>query len=554
MSNLVTSSSQYIAATDEANRRSANYTPSIWGDRFLAPHSPKVDEKQFQQLKEEVRMMLIATVDKPSTEKLRLIDALQSLGVAYHFENEIDEMLQHIHKKYKDNDVDDHHDLYTTALCFRLLRQQGYDIPCDVFKKFKDNQGKFKESLINDVQGMLSLYEASHLRVHGEDILDEAHNFTTTHLQSMQTQLSPPLSEHVAHALKQPIHRALTRVRARPCISSYQQDASRSEVLLSFAKLDFNMLQKLHHKELSEISGWWKDLDFKTKLPFARDRIVECYFWILGVYYEPQYSLARRILTKVISMTSIIDDIFDVHGTYEELQSFTQAVERWDISCIHQLPECMTYCYRALLEVYDNIEKEMAKEGRTYRADYAKEAMKIQVGSYFVEAKWCNENYIPTMEEYMQTALLSCGYFLLTTTSFVGMGDIVTKEAFDWVFRDPKIVKAASTVNRLMDDIVSTEFEQKRGHVASGIHCYMKEHDGVSEDEVCELFNRQIVDAWKDINQELLRPTQVPMPLLTRVLNLARVMDLLYRDEDSYTHVGKVLRDGITSLLIDPMA
>lgn len=81
----------------------------------------------------------------------------------------------------------------------------------------------------------------------------------------------------------------------------------------------------------------------------------------------------------------------------------------------------------------------------------------------------------------------------------------------------------------------------------------MKQH-GVSEEEVRKVFSGQIEDAWKDMNQELLRPTsEVPMALLIRVLNLARVMELLYKEEDAYTHLGKVLRDGITSLLIDPL-
>ena len=75
---------------------------------------------------------------------------------------------------------------------------------------------------------------------------------------------------------------------------------------------------------------WWKNLDFAHKLPFARDRVVECYFWILGVFFEPQFFLARRILTKVIAMTSIIDDIYDVYGTLEELELFTEAVERFN--------------------------------------------------------------------------------------------------------------------------------------------------------------------------------------------------------------------------------
>ncbi|RVW79393.1 (-)-germacrene D synthase [Vitis vinifera] len=73
---------------------------------------------------------------------------------------------------------------------------------------------------------------------------------------------------------------------------------------------------------------WWKDLDFATKLSFARDRLVECYFWVLGVWFEPQYLLARRVLTKVMATTSIVDDVKDVYGTFDELELFTEAIER----------------------------------------------------------------------------------------------------------------------------------------------------------------------------------------------------------------------------------
>ena len=83
--------------------------------------------------------------------------------------------------------------------------------------------------------------------------------------------------------------------------------------------------------------------------------------------------------------------------------------------------------------------------------------MKKLVKAYFEEAIWWKEKYIPTMEEYMSNALISCGYPMLSTKSFVGMGDIVTKEVLEWVFKEPKIVIAASIINRLMDDIVFNE-------------------------------------------------------------------------------------------------
>ncbi|XP_040989064.1 (-)-germacrene D synthase-like [Juglans microcarpa x Juglans regia] len=549
-------SAQTQNSNSVVNRPVANFRPSLWRDHFLSIANNSMETygnvEQVQKLKEEVQRMLMAPVDKPS-QKLELIDAIQRLGASYHFESEIDSVLQEIHKREDELEISGH-GLYTVALRFRLLRQQGYNIPSDVFNKFKDSKGNFRESLIDDVQGILCLYEASHMRVHGEDILDEALDFTTARLETLMVTAdsNPSVAAQVSHALQRPLRKCLPRLEARHYLSIYQESSSFNEVLLNFAKLDFNILQGQHQKELVHISRWWKDLDVATKLSFARDRVVELYFWILGVYFEPQYALARRILTKIICMMSIIDDAFDAYGTLEELELFTNAVKRWDINCIDQLPQSMKLIYKALLDVYEEIEEEMSKEGRFYRVYYAKEEMKNQVQAYFVEAKWFNENYVPTFEEYMDNALGSSAYSALTTLSFVGMGDIVTKEAFDWVFSHPRMVKAAEIIGRLMNDIVSTDFEQQRGHVVSGIECYMKQHD-MSKQEVHEEFHRLIVNAWKDMNEELLKPTQVPMPLLLRILNLARVLDLLYKNEDAYTHLGEVLIEGVTSLLVDPV-
>ncbi|XP_059444040.1 (-)-germacrene D synthase-like isoform X2 [Corylus avellana] len=540
----------------ETTRRSANYHPSIWGDRFLtypSELSETDNEKiqlQLQELKKEVRKMLMAPGEK-SSEKLKFIDAIHRLGVSYHFENEIQQILQTLHDSHDHEDDDDDDDLYTVALRFRLLRQHGYYSSPDTFTKFKDSKGNFKKSLINDVQGMLSLYEATHLRVHGEDILDEALVFTATHLESVATHLSPLLASQVSHALKQPIHKGLPRLEARYYFSIYPQDASHNEVLLTFAKLDFNQLQKLHQKELSEIARWWKDCNFSIELPFIRDRVVECYFWILGVYFEPEYHIARRFLTKVIAMTSIIDDIYDVYGTLEELELFTEAIERWDIGVIDQLPEYMKVCYRALLDVYSEMDQNIG-EGRSYRTRYAREAMKNQVRAYFHEAKWFHKKHIPTMDEYMRIALVTTGYNMLATTSLVGMGDVVTKEAFEWLFKNPKLVRASEVVCRLMDDIVSHKFEQKRGHCASAIECYTVQH-GATEEEAVDEFRKEVTGAWKDINEECLYPTTVPMLVVMRILNLTRVIDVVYKDEDGYTHAGIVLKDFVTSLLVDPV-
>ncbi|KAB1215316.1 (-)-germacrene D synthase [Morella rubra] len=384
------------------------------------------------------------------------------IGVSYHFERETDDLLGGIYEyRSSKKHVEIDEDLYPVALFFGYVGNKAIKFQVANVNKFKDNKGNFKESLVHDIRGMLCLYEASHLSVHGEDILDEALKFCTTKLESM-----------VANDL----------------------------IPSDLCHTNFNILQKQHQMEICHLSKWWKDLDVAENLPFARDRVVELYFWGLGGCFEPQYSLARKIFTKVSCIVSVIDDAYDAYGTYEELELFTSAVERGG-----------------------------AVQGRKT-----------------VQRLLCKE------AEYMSNALVSV-YCLLTTVTFAGMGEIASKEAFDWLFKHPKILKGAQPYAGLWMTLYPMSLEQKREHVASIIECYMKQH-GVSKQEAIDEFQKQIVSSWKNINKELiLRPTQVPMPLLVLVLNLTRVMDLLYKDKDAYTNVGGVLIEGITLLLVDPV-
>ncbi|XP_024926490.3 (-)-germacrene D synthase-like [Ziziphus jujuba] len=402
---------------------------------------------------------------------------------------------------------------------------------------------------------MLSLYEAAHLRLHGEEVLDEAISFTITHLRHSLMEIghtSPHLSEKVMWALNRPVHKTIPMLESRHYISIYPKEDSHNKTLLKLAELDFNLLQALHQKELNSIARWWKNLDFARKFPYARDRVIELYFWILAMYFEPEYIHVREFVTKSVTMISIIDDTYDVHGTYEEIKLFTQAIKRWDISAKDSLPDYMQLIYEAILDVYDEIEEHNAKEGRSYRAHYAKETMKEAVQAYFDEASWFYDEYIPTLEDYMSIMDVSCAYPFIIKTSFLGVGEIATKEVFDWAFDKPKIIKATSAIGRIMNDIVSHKFEQKRGHAASSVECYMKQH-GVQEEEAYKMLRQKIEDAWKDINQELLKSTFVPTVLLGPILNLNRVSEFIYRDDDCYTKAHKI-KDDLALLLVHPVS
>ncbi|KAK2430418.1 (-)-germacrene D synthase [Trifolium repens] len=545
-------------AKSELHRNVADFKPSVWGNYFdqYASESMEFDQNiaaQIETRKNDVRNMLVSKIEKP-LEKVHLIDSIIRLGVNYHFEDEIEEVLQHIYNDYVENgEITNFEDnLSSLAVLFRLLRQQGLYVSPNVFNKFKNEEGNFSERLISDVEGMLSLYEATHIMVHGEHILEEALAFTTTHLESIANQLSHSYAIQVKHSLRQTLHKNLPRLEARSYIFIYEQNPSHDENLLILAKLDFNMLQSLHQKEFGNLCKWWKELDVASKLPYARDRIVESCFWALAIYFEPQYCQARKMMTKLVVMAAVIDDTYDAYRTIDELELFTEAIEKWDSSCLDSLPDYMKILYRTILDLYEEIEENMKNERREYALNYYIKEFKKYIQAYMTEARWLNSNYKPTSEEYIRVSMESSGYTLVTLTCYIGMGDIAVEDIFKWISNEPKIVNAANVLCRLMDDIVSNEFEQKRGHVSSFLECYMKQYE-ISREAAVQEGQRRIVDAWKDINEECLRPSEVPMPFLTRILNLSRFMDVVYKDKDNFTNTEGEMKTLIKALLVDPV-
>ncbi|XP_065015351.1 alpha-humulene synthase-like [Musa acuminata AAA Group] len=550
MENVI--SQPHVPGDEVVIRKSASYHPTVWGDYFIlqAESSPSTQEcdarmqERAEELMEQVRSMFKDTTDILQT--MDLVDSIQLLGLSYHFKKEISEALKRVH----DADFNDH-GLYDTALRFRLLRQEGYHVTPDVFNKFKDEGGSFMSTLGSDVKGLLSLYNAAYLGTHGEIILDEAISFTRNSLVSALADLKPPFTTQVSLDLETPLCRRIRRLLARDYISIYQEDATRDDAILELAKLDFNLLQSLHREELKNITMWWNDLVSSKNLSFARDRLVECYFWILAVYFEPYYSRARVITTKVIAHISILDDIYDVYSTLEESQRLTEAIQRWDAKVVHQLPEYMKDYYLKLMHTFKEFEDLLASNEK-YRITYLKEAMKDLSEAYFEESKWRDQHYVPTLEEHLHVSLISSAYPMLECASFVGMGEIATKEAFEWITSFPKIVQASAIIGRIMNDITSHELEQTREHVASTVQCYMKEY-GTDVHVACKKLQGLVDDAWKEINEECLNPTAFSIALLERIFNYSRITENTYKYIDGYTNSSTKTKEYISLLLVHPI-
>ncbi|KAK8602885.1 hypothetical protein V6N13_085087 [Hibiscus sabdariffa] len=74
---------------------------------------------------------------------------------------------------------------------------------------------------------------------------------------------------------------------------------------------------------------------------------------------------------SLTSDVKVMDDTYDSYGTFEELQFFTNAIQRWDVDCMEQLPDYMKLFYKTLLNVYREMEEVMTEQGQSYRVRYA---------------------------------------------------------------------------------------------------------------------------------------------------------------------------------------
>ncbi|KAF3652738.1 5-epiaristolochene synthase [Capsicum annuum] len=128
------------------------------------------------------------------------------------------------------------------------------------------------------------------------------------------------------------------------------------------------------------------------------------------------------MLVKTIAVISTVDDTYDAYGTVEELSLYTDVIQS----------------YKALLDLYEDYEKEMYSDGRSHVVYYAKERLKELVRSYNIEAKWFIEGHAPLGSEYLRNAFVTTTYYYPATTSYL--------------------------------------VEKNRGQLSTGIECYMRDY------------------------------------------------------------------------------
>ncbi|XP_037496550.1 probable terpene synthase 13 [Jatropha curcas] len=493
------------------------------------------------------KQTLAKTSCEDAVEGLVMIDAIQRLGIEYNFQEEIDAILKRQYLIPTTND----YDLHETALRFRLLRQEGYHVLPGVFNNFKD-EGKFKKELTDDIKGLMGLYEASQLSIVGEDILDEAADYSHRLLNSSTTHLDDTQARIVKNTLQYPHHKSLSRFMAKSFIRDFQRPNGWMNELQELAKIDMKMVQSQHQQEILKISRWWKEVGLSKELKFARNQPLKWYMCSMETLADPSLSEQRVDLTKPISFIFLIDDIFDVYGTLDELILFTDVINRWDIAAAEQLPDYMRICFMALDNITDEISHKVYKQLGWNPVDSLRKTWASLCNAFLVEAKWFGSGQLPNAEEYLKNGIISSGVHVVLVHIFFLLGHGVTKENVELIDNHPPIISSTAAILRLWDDLGSAKDEDQDGHDGSYVECYMKEYKGCSVESVRKKVNDMISNAWKQLNQECLSPTPFSSTFNKACLNLARMVPLMYGYDDCQnlplleSHVKSILPDNFS--------
>ncbi|XP_028771245.1 terpene synthase 10-like [Neltuma alba] len=544
-----------VSNRKDSSRGSANhFQPSIWDyDYIQSIRSDFVEESHLEErdrLKGEVRVMLL-TLTNP-VEQLELIDDLQRLGVAYHFSQEIRKIMEKI---YNNDTFKVNNNLHAMALEFRLLRQQGhYDVSSETFDGFLDKNSNFHSRLSSDIKGLLSLYEASFHSMEGDIVLDKAREFSSTHLKEFlnKSNEDDEISLLVSHALEFPLHWRILRLDTRWFIDIYEGRPSMSPALLDLARLDFNIVQAIHQDDMKNVSRWWKRTGLGEKLSFARDRMVENFIWTVGLAFEPHLGNFRRAMSKANALITTIDDIYDVHGTLEDLTLFTEVVNRWDINSMDELPDYMKICFLALYNFVNEVAFDFLKENGCNIIPHLKKMWADLCKSYLVEAKWYYRDYKPSFHEYLENAWISISVPVALFHAYFSLPNSTNKEDLIWLDEYSNVIRCSSTIFRLVNDLGTAKREKVTGDIPKSVECYMNE-TGASEADTHKHINSLICETWKKLNEEVSNSSYNSRSFVQVAVNLVRMCLRMYQHGDGHTVQDDETKNRIISLLFKPI-
>ncbi|KAL5720573.1 hypothetical protein ACHQM5_013234 [Ranunculus cassubicifolius] len=533
-------------------RPPSNYQPSYWNHEFLMKnlknhYKDEAYSRRATVLQENIRHQICHMYEeKGQIALLEFINDIERLGLGYIFKQDIHKVLSFL----EENNIKPQEGLYETALYFRLFRLHGLSISQDVFKVFKDRTDYFNEHLNKDIKGIWSLFEACYHAEEGEDILDEAKVYTRNILENVKHGNDESLYDQVTRALRLPINYNAVRFEARWYIDAYSEREDTDQVLLELAKLDYNIRQGSYQDELAVLSMWWNDLGVAEKLPYVRDCLIQAFAWSTGVADLQHHKYCRHWHTKYAILLTLADDTYDNYASLDEAKLLTEAVERWDIKTVDELPRYMKLVFLAWYNTTNELAYNIFRDQGLNILPYLRKKIEELFQTYMVELIWFKTGYMPSFKEYMDQAAISVTAPILYLLAYVLTSPKISIETLDYILSYPDVIRLSTSVIRLLDDLATSKYEMERGDVPKAVQCYMNQ-EGVTEVDARKYLWNLTDETEKKLNTAVRLESSLPSDFLDLILNSNRMTHALFQYGDGYGHPGSQMKQEFSAVIFD---
>ncbi|PWA94009.1 geranyllinalool synthase [Artemisia annua] len=511
--------------------------------------------------------------------ELSMVDQLQKLGLSEYFIEEIENILKKVYRSYMEQESQ--HDnlkfkadkIYKDSLAFRLFRLHGYNISpstlCwflyddEILNHLENNCGQFRSLLY-------CVYKATDLMFLGENEVEKARSLSKNMLQKVSTMktimddniiIFPNLSKVIDEELSIPWIARLEHLDHRMWIeqskegplwrgkvSFYMLSCVHSTGLMQLAVENYTFRQSIYQNELKELKRWSKKWGL-TEMGFGREKTLYCYFAVAASTALPHDSIIRMLVAKSAIVITVVDDFFDMRGTLEELHLLVDAIYRWDGKGLNGPSKAI---FDVLDDLVTDTTKELVLQRKIDVTEDFRDLWRETFNSWLTETTWGKSGYIPSMDEYLETGMISIATHILVLTSSCFLNPCLPKSKVK-PQKYESITQLLMVTARLLNDIQSYKKEQEEGKM-NLVLLHSKENPNACLDDSIAEVQRFLERKRQELLAHIFTDDNGDPPSQWKYLHLScfKVFQMLFNSTNLYDTDAELQYDIERAIYIPP--
>ncbi|CAK9152489.1 unnamed protein product [Ilex paraguariensis] len=538
---------------------------------FMATEDPKLMDR-LQNLVQKCPYGVPAMY--PTDEeliKLCMVNHIQRLGLAEHFNEEIEEILSHVYRTYNHNESRPTTVLnlapakiYKDSLAFRLLRMHGYNVTPWKFCWFllhEDILNHIEENHEHFTSAMYNVYRATDLMFKGEYELEEARSLSgkvlekaiTLGTQGHNLAIFPGFQRLIENELSVPWLARLDHLDHRLWIEENKgyplwigkpsffrnQTLLHNEKLMKLAVENYEFRQTTYKNELEVMKRWSKEWGL-SDMGFGREKTTYCYFAFASSSSLPHNSRIRMIFAKTATLITVADDFFDMEGALNELKRLTDAVQRWN-------GEGLTGHGKVIFNALDGLVSDLASEHLLQQGSNItknlRDIWRETFVSWLVESTWSKTGYVPSMAEYLEFGATSIGTHTMTLPASCFLSSSLSPEKINPV-RYETVTKLLMAIARLLNDTQSYQKEIEDGKI-NFVLLHMRENPEATIDDSIAYTREILEEKKKEFLQHVLMDGFSDLPKQCRLLHLSclKVFNMFFNSTNLFDSNTELIQD-----------